>query len=284
MSVITNYFILPHPSLQLFVDSYVLCTSNGKVVTLRSNWPASNETSLVFYMSDYPCHTTTEGGSSSLQSNNGCIIGLLSRNNGFVSFSGVYHTFIIQFKANGFYKLFRMPPAEFINNIFCFDDVFGNKAKNLNEAMRNAVNIEQMAGFADKFLLYFLAMQKSNINSNDGITFVSNELFKNTSLLNIEQYAGKAFMSVRNFARRFNEQVGVSPKLYCRIMRFNNAINTKFKHPQTTWTSIAYDCGYFDQMHMIKDFKEFANFNPSEFLMNNDLTESCASSYEPITK
>ena len=88
-------------------------------------------------------------------------------------------------------------------------------------------------------------------------------------MLNIDQYAYKANMSVRNFSRRFTEQTGVSPKFYCRLLRFNNAVNTRLKHPQNNWTSIAHDCGYFDQMHMIKDFKEFANENPSAFFRNN---------------
>ena len=88
-------------------------------------------------------------------------------------------------------------------------------------------------------------------------------------MLSIEQYAYKANMSVRNFGRRFTEQVGVSPKLYCRLLRFNNAVNAKLKQPQSIWTSIAYECGYYDQMHMIKDFKEFSNVNPSALFPSN---------------
>ncbi len=267
--MITNYFIPPHPLLQPFVDDYVLSTSEGKKITINGSWPASNETSLVFYMADQPSHLTGGGAVSSLLNKHGCIVGLLSHSNGIVSFRGKYHTFIIQFKANGFNKLFRMPVAEFVNQIFYLDDVFGKATGNLNEELQNAKDIQQLAFLADTFLLRFLSMQKAYINLNDGITFISNELFTNAALLSIEQYAYKANMSVRNFGRRFTEQVGVSPKFYCRLLRFNNAINTKLKKPLANWTSIAYDCGYFDQMHMIKDFKEFANVNPSALFQSN---------------
>ena len=103
----------------------------------------------------------------------------------------------------------------------------------------------------------------------DGITAISNELSNSTPLLNIGQYAYKANMSIRNFERRFIEQIGVSPKVYYRLVRFNNALIEKLKYPQKNWTSIAYECGYYDQMHMIKEFKQFANLNPSHLLQPN---------------
>ena len=251
---------------------------------MSGNWPASNETSLSFCMADQPYHYTNEHKVSALQNKHGCIIGLLSHCNGIVSFNGIYHTFIIQFKANGFYKLFRIPVAEFVNKIFYADDVFGRGARDLNEALQYSKDIQQMACFADKFLLSFLNTQKAYIKLYDGITFISNELFANAPMLTIGQYAYKANMSVRNFGRRFTEQTGVSPKLYCRLLRFNNAINTKLKNPKNTWTSVAYECGYYDQMHMIKDFREFANLNPSVlFQSNKELTGSDISAFpEPV--
>ena len=97
----------------------------------------------------------------------------------------------------------------------------------------------------------------------DGITAISNELSNNTPSSNIGQYAYKANMSIRNFERRFSEQIGISPKLYFRLARFNNAVVTKLKYPQKNWTAIAHECGYYDQTHMIKDFTGFTNLNPS---------------------
>ena len=267
--IIANYFIAPHPLLQSFVDDYILSTSEGEKVTLNGAWPASNETSLIFYMADRPSHHTAEGVISSLQNKHGCVVGLLSQCNGVVSFEGIYHTFIIHFKANGFKKLFRLPMEEFVNKLYYLDDVFGKEARNLNEELMYSQDVQKMSLLADKFLLHFLNIQKSDVNLYDGITFISNALFSNSPLLSIEQYACKANMSVRNFGRRFTEQTSVSPKLYCRLLRFNKAVNTKLKNPRINWTLIAYNCGYYDQMHMIKDFKEFADVNPSALFQNN---------------
>lgn len=201
---------------------------------------------------------------SPLQHERGCIIGLQSACNGIICFNGVFHTFIIQFKANGYNKLFRLPAKELVDKRYYMDDVFGNAAKTLNERLQHAACIQGMAGFADRFLLQFLSQNQKTAQVYDGITFVANELFTNAPLLTIEAYASKANMSARNFGRRFMEHVGISPKFYCRLLRFNKAVITKIKKTTISWTSIAQECGYNDQMHMIRDFKQFADVNPAE--------------------
>jgi AraC-like DNA-binding protein len=262
--VITSYFILPHPLLQPFVDNYFLCTSQGEKIFLNSPWPASNETSLIFYLADQPVHYPNMNKPSPPRHEGGCIVGLQSGCNGVVQFKGVFQTFIIQFKANGFNKLFALSARNFVNKVYYMDEVFGSVANALNEKLQNAGGILPMAEFADQFLLHFLTRQKKTILLHDGISFVANELFSGSALQSVDSYALKANMSVRNFGRRFTEQVGVSPKFYCRLLRFSNAVNTKIKKAGSSWTSIAYECGYYDQMHMIRDFKEFANVSPRD--------------------
>ena len=272
--MIVNYFIPPHPTLKLFIDNYILSTSNGRSVTFKSLWPASNETSFIFHLADQPEHYTNNLNKLvSLENKHNCVIGLLANFNGIISFNGNYHRFVIQFKPNGFYRIFRRPFSEFANKIFCLDDVLGKPSKNLQEELVNAKDVQKMAWYADKFLLSFLTRQEIQNSVHDGITAISDELSNKIAALNIAQYAYKANMSIRNFERRFSEQVGVSPKLYYRLARFNNAVIAKLKYPQKNWTSIAYECDYYDQMHMIKDFKQFANLIPSRLLqLNTDFT------------
>jgi AraC-like DNA-binding protein len=59
--------------------------------------------------------------------------------------------------------------------------------------------------------------------------------------------------------------VGMSPKLYCRVSRLDYALRLKECDPGSTWTDITYQAGYFDQMHLIKDFKLLTGSSPSEF-------------------
>lgn len=158
-----------------------------------------------------------------------------------------------------------MSGSAITNQIIAADDIFGKQTNNLYERLLNASDIQQMACFADSFLLSFLNRHKKTDLVHDGITAVSKELFNTTQLLSVSQYAYKANMSIRNFERRFTEQVGVSPKFYIRLVRFNEVVKNKSMHPAKNWISVAHECGYYDQMHMIKDFKQFADSNPSDF-------------------
>lgn len=60
--MITNYLISPHPILQSFVDNYILSTSNNEKLIFGNHWPASHETSLIFYMADKPGHINANKG------------------------------------------------------------------------------------------------------------------------------------------------------------------------------------------------------------------------------
>jgi AraC-like DNA-binding protein len=266
--VVTHHFILPHKSLSPFVNRYYLSKSDTINISFTSDWYASNETSLVYYLGDKPGLDKNLEVESYRTGSRDWLVGILSKYSGIVTFHGHYNIFAIQFRANGFSKLFGLPVSEFTNRIFPTIDVFGKNAGNLYEQLVNTTDIQQMAVFADKFLLRYLNKQRA-IEINDGITRISNEFFVNKEVLDISEYAYHANMSLRNFERRFSEQVGVAPKLFCRLLRFNNTINYKISHPELKWTSIAHEMGYYDQVHMINDFKHFANCTPLVFSQNN---------------
>ena len=59
----------------------------------------------------------------------------------------------------------------------------------------------------------------------------------------------------------FQREVGLNPKLYARIVRFQHVLRTQ----HGTWSEIAQDCGYFDQPHLIRDFEEFTGQTPSGY-------------------
>ena len=88
-------------------------------------------------------------------------------------------------------------------------------------------------------------------------------LLQHNGLLTIEETASLACLSVKQFERKCRERIGMNPKMYSRILRFSKAYRLRETYPHLSWISIAYEAGYFDQMHMIRDFKDFAGVNPS---------------------
>jgi methylphosphotriester-DNA--protein-cysteine methyltransferase len=68
---------------------------------------------------------------------------------------------------------------------------------------------------------------------------------------------------MQNFQRRFSEYVGISPKLYARIVRFELVLKAKAAAPNMTWMNASHQVGYHDQMHMVHDFREFSADTPT---------------------
>ncbi|HET8547585.1 MAG TPA: helix-turn-helix domain-containing protein [Bryobacteraceae bacterium] len=72
-------------------------------------------------------------------------------------------------------------------------------------------------------------------------------------------------LSPKRFIERFKADVGLSPKHYCRILRFQRALARAGRGDRVDWTRIAMDCGYFDQSHFIHDFRSFSGITPSGY-------------------
>jgi AraC-like DNA-binding protein len=77
-------------------------------------------------------------------------------------------------------------------------------------------------------------------------------------------------ISSRQLERRFTRQVGLTPKLFCRMRRFQSVFQA-VEQGGSRWADAAVDCGYFDQAHLIRDFKEFAGEPPSQLMAGTDL-------------
>ncbi|MCW8313714.1 helix-turn-helix transcriptional regulator [Sphingobacterium thalpophilum] len=84
--------------------------------------------------------------------------------------------------------------------------------------------------------------------------------------ITIDEIAKRNFTSVRQLERKFKTHVGVSPKEYTRIIRFQNALS-KIKEPnqRTSLLNIAFECGYYDHAHLTNDFKKHTGMSPSKF-------------------
>jgi AraC-like DNA-binding protein len=73
-------------------------------------------------------------------------------------------------------------------------------------------------------------------------------------------------LSRRTFIRRFTDEVGLTPKLFWRIQRFQEALRLVRTGRRPAWADVALDCGYYDQAHFIRDFRAFSGLTPPAFL------------------
>ncbi len=260
--MITTSEIAPAPALAPFVRCYSYIEFDTKGLDFKRPTNAIHEIAMTFQFKAKPRRYLNSELVQTFENTYGGVIGLFTQANGDIVFNGHYIFFEIMFKPNGFHKIFRLPPNEINNQLVFADDIFEPEVKFFYEQLCEAKSMNEMCLLTDTYLLSYLHKQKA-LTYNDSMTFISNEIQKNKGIVNIDKLAYNANMSLRTFERRFIDQVGLSPKLFCNITRFNHALDLKIKFPQLDWTSVALTCGYYDQNHLIKDFKKFAGYTPS---------------------
>jgi AraC-like DNA-binding protein len=144
------------------------------------------------------------------------------------------------------------------------DILMGAEGVVLEERVMNAKNNQQRIHLVCSFL-----EKKLRINKEPDVRISNSiqEIIRSGGMLNIEKLAGRYFISMRQFERKFKECSGFNPKLYTRIMRFHSVLK-RFPLKNKSLTDIAYDCGYYDQSHFIHEFKEFSGYHPKTFFMS----------------
>ncbi|WP_295720641.1 helix-turn-helix domain-containing protein [Mucilaginibacter sp.] len=261
----------PHPALFPFVNEYLLAEFNTGREILTHPWRASCQFCLVFFLKDKSLTLrNNKTGYYVAGSHQIGVVGNSTRFNGLMTFKGDYSCFMIQFQPNGFHRLFGHPPEYFINQIISADDLFAHGTAALINHLQNVATFKNMAGATDNFLMKYLTKKNLQIN---GLTRVADILYKCPEIKTIEKLASQAGMGLRNLERQFLAQIGVPPKLFCRLIRFNKAMNLKQRNPQKQWGEIAFQSGYYDQVHFNKEFREFTDSSPTVFFNETPPTE-----------
>lgn len=164
----------------------------------------------------------------------------------------------VDFLPGGMFRLLGIPMHELFDKGLDAEDFFSTELKAVNEQLRNS-DLETGKNAVEKFLLDKLSKLKES-HPFDGAV---QQMLIRDHQMTIEQAASLACLSLKQFERKCKERVGMNPKTFSRIIRFSKAYRLHETFPNLSWIDIAYQTGYFDQMHMIRDFREFAGVNPS---------------------
>jgi transcriptional regulator GlxA family with amidase domain len=90
-------------------------------------------------------------------------------------------------------------------------------------------------------------------------------IVRRSGQIRVDDLAFDAAMSARHLRRLFLEQMGLTPKHFCRVIRFRHSLPRLRSSVRGDWTKVALDCGYYDQAHFINEFREFSGYTPGEF-------------------
>jgi AraC-like DNA-binding protein len=175
---------------------------------------------------------------------------------------GALEDFAIFFQPDGMYRLFSVPMCDLVDQDYEGHAVLGAFISAFREGLGECESFEERVSLVNDFLL----RRASASSDYDGISAAANRILSGEGRASIAALAAASGLSMRQFERRFLARVGMRPKLFARIARFEAALDGKARFVASSWTDVAHKFGYYDQMHMVHDFAEFTGETPTETL------------------
>jgi AraC-like DNA-binding protein len=260
MSIMFQQLYDPHPALKGFVNNIMIHHVNFDATQTQPTFsvPPLPEHCLFFYVRDRS-DAEDLGTSKKETLSSSTIVG--PNTNRHIISPGRNHLMIkVGFQPGGLYRFIGIPMNELLyKDAFAGVDLLGNEINEVTDQLSEADSFDKMKVIVEQFLLKYLDRLEKPLPIDQVLPL----LIKERGLLKIDQLASHACLSVRQFERVFQQRIGLPPKHFSRMVRFAQAWIIKEQQPHISWIKIAHECGYFDQMHLIRDFHEFAGVNPS---------------------
>lgn len=169
----------------------------------------------------------------------------------------------VHFKPGGAFPFVDMPIDALKNMTVSLETLWGNAAVELREQLMEAPTAQRKFQVLEHFLLSRMA---DSLTPHPAVAFALKEFQRIPQLRTMADVTKSLGFSSRRFIELFRHEVGVTPKRFCRIQRFQKVLHCIENGGQIDWADVAAACGYFDQAHCINDFRAFSGLNPTTYL------------------
>jgi AraC-like DNA-binding protein len=168
----------------------------------------------------------------------------------------------IQFQPGGTFPFFREPAGEIANQSLPLDCLW-SRAGEIREQLLGAPSVDAMFAVLEKALLDRMVRP---LEFHPAIVFARFHICRAPHVATIAGVVDRIGLSQRRFIELFRDQIGLSPKSFCRVRRFQRVLQTVHRKESVDWVQVALDGGYYDQAHFIHDFQAFAGMTPAAYL------------------
>jgi AraC-like DNA-binding protein len=217
---------------------------------------------LIFYLEDIP-----ESSDQQKSISDQIIITGQLKNFHDLKITGKISLFAIYFHPHGLSMFLDLPMKELFNHSVPLKYILKGRVSQLEDELLEASSIQEKITISERFLMAQIHKNEKKYQY-DRIRNVVNQINQSKGIVKIEDLADASFLSRKQFERTFVDFIGTTPKQFLKIVRFQNAIHEKSKNPQLSLTELALHCGYFDQAHMINDFKMLSGITPKNYFKN----------------
>jgi AraC-like DNA-binding protein len=169
----------------------------------------------------------------------------------------------VQFHPGGAFPFCTMPVTELSEQHVSLDDLWGDTANDVRYRLLEPTTPQEKFRVVEQWLLDRLAKP---LERHPAVEYAMSEFLCHRSALPVSTIAERIGFSQRRFIQLFSDRVGLTPKRFSRIRRFQWVLEQLRGKRDVDWTDLALACGYYDQAHFIHDFHEFSGLTPSAYL------------------
>jgi len=183
-----------------------------------------------------------------------------------LSLSGKTGMILIVFKPHGVKSFFNFPINELLNENLSLQDLTKNEAIELEDKLFNSKNNKQRITHLENFLTKRLILNRDFERIEHAIKIIENS----NGQIKTQVLAQEVCLGIKQFERTFSKHIGIHPKKFICIVRFQNVIQMKKKYNNAKMYQLAFDNGYYDQSHFINDFKNLTGLAPRIFFNDRE--------------
>ena len=181
----------------------------------------------------------------------------------FIEPTGYVNCFAIRFYPYGLANFLSIPIKELANKETPLSVLFGEEVTNeLGQKITDAEGTEARIAIIESFLIETL---NDRVSIDSVVKETIDTMYLTSGTISIKAMLKNNASKRRQLERKFTEQVGISPKQLCKVIRLQTVLKIMLHQPSESLSQIAYGSDYFDQAHFTKDFKEFTGITPKEF-------------------
>lgn len=252
----------PSSFFNTIIEEYVLRTITVKEGTeLVKFMPCRYTNSIDFYIGD--TYDTIDLKSGELKAFSHCTIrGPRTHKKNKIFIKGNFRCFSIRFTSTGIYQLLDIPMDQFCNEAVDALLVYPEVFRELTERLMGCNDIQSCIFLAEDYLTNKFKPRKS---ASPIVSNLASKIVASANTVPLTSLYKQMALCTRQLERNFVKEIGLTPKMYGSIVRFEKVMKHKLLHTNKKWTEIAYEHNYADQMHMVKDFHRFLNISPSNF-------------------
>ncbi len=183
------------------------------------------------------------------------------------------HFLSIRFTTNGYYKLFGMPQNEFTNRFYELDDVIDVRIQDMIPVLR------MTSRPTDRFRILSQWLNRRNCKRERSTKLLSDFVIKYLNQnpdSSVKQLVQETGFTRKHLVCRFKKEAGLTIKEYQKILRIYRLLKQIDKASQISWAKLAGQFGFYDQSHLIKDFKQYTGLTPTDYLNQQAIDKSLA--------